>query len=233
MPNGELELDGFSIVVLGSFNPTIFQPSWFSDNELIRKEEATAAKIEIIHRNASIFTTEWFSLQVLEGRFTVETKDPTKSLPLRDLAFGTFKILEHTPISAFGLNRYQHYRMESEDSWHAFGHYFAPKEPWNAIIVKPGLRIMIMEGKRESCPARIQVRIEPSDRVASGLIISVNEHHNLLENETATNADRNRLFLTSLKGQWDEFLNYAQEASKHLLSEPSDQTTPSKRKRRR
>jgi hypothetical protein len=77
MPDHQLELEGASIVVLGSFNPRIFQPLWLSANNLIRPEEADAAKIEIIHREISIFSTEWFNLQVTDGSFSVECKDPS------------------------------------------------------------------------------------------------------------------------------------------------------------
>lgn len=219
MDDHRLELDGYSIIVVGSFNPAIFQPLWLSDNNLIRKEEANEAKIEIIHRQAAIFSTEWFSLQVTDDRFALETKDPTKSLPLRDLAFGAFKILEHTPIAAFGLNRIQHYSMSSMDRWHALGHHLAPKASWHALLSEPGMRLLIMEGKRANCDARIQVRIEPLDRLTGGVSISVNEHHDFTPLKDATIADRNRLFLEAIQEQWDCFMTYAGEVSTHLFHE--------------
>jgi hypothetical protein len=74
MPEYQLETEGFSVVALGAFNPSIFQPLWFSAHNLIRPEEANAAKIEIIHRNATIFKTEWLSLQVTDGKAL--TKNP-------------------------------------------------------------------------------------------------------------------------------------------------------------
>lgn len=43
------EIDGSSIVVLGSFNPAIFHPLWFKINQLIRPEEADSAKLEVTH----------------------------------------------------------------------------------------------------------------------------------------------------------------------------------------
>src|ERR1700679_813435 len=123
MADHQLVLEGFSIVVLGSFNPTIFQPLWFSSNDLIRKEEAVDAKIEIVHKTTTLFSTEWFSLLVTLDKLQLESKDPTKSLPLRDLALGVFKILEHTPLTAFGMNRVQRFQMASTEKWHAFGHH--------------------------------------------------------------------------------------------------------------
>ena len=64
MPFSQLEIEGHSIVLLGSFNPQIFQPSWFGNEGLIRKEEADSAKIEIVHRDLVSFSTETFRVEV-------------------------------------------------------------------------------------------------------------------------------------------------------------------------
>ncbi len=98
----DIELQGVSIVALGSFNPAIFQPAWFSSNNLIRAEEAREANIQIIQGDVAIFSTEWFSIQVTHERFSLDTRDPSKWLPMRDLVIGTFTILSHTPVRAVG-----------------------------------------------------------------------------------------------------------------------------------
>ena len=49
------EIEGVGIVLVGSFNPRIFQPAWFATENLIREEEEQAAKIELIHRQVAIF----------------------------------------------------------------------------------------------------------------------------------------------------------------------------------
>jgi hypothetical protein len=218
MPDHLLELEGFSIVVLGSFNPSIFQPLWLSTNNLIRTEEAKGAKIEIIHRNVSIFATEWFSLQVTDVNFSLESSDPTKTQPLRDLALGVFKILEHTPLTAFGINCHRHFRMSSVESWHAFGHHFAPKESWNNILEEPGLRSMVMQGKRANCNALILIQVEPSHKITPGVFINVNEHHDLSSTKDASPADRNRILLSALQSSWDDFFSYSSRVSDHLFS---------------
>jgi hypothetical protein len=223
MPDHQLEKEGFSIVALGNFNPTIFQPRWFAAHSLIREEEADAAKIEIIHRDAAIFNAGWFSLQVTEGNFTILTQDPTKPLPFRDLAMGTFKLLEHTPLTAFGFNRFGHCRASSEESWHAFGHHYAPKESWTPVLKNPGLLKLELEGKRENCDDRIQIRIEssPANLIIMGIMIAVNQHRDITKNSQGvetTTQERNKAFLSGLQNDWDGFLQYAKEARNHLLT---------------
>jgi hypothetical protein len=239
MPDFQLETEGFSIVALGSFNPSIFQPFWFSQHNLMRSQEADSAKIEIIHPTATIFKTEWLSLQVTGGSFTALTEDPTKSLPIRDLVTGTFKLLEHTPLTAFGFNRFVHLRAPNVEQWHAFGHHFAPKESWLGILKDPGLLSLFMEGKREgSDDSKIQIRIEPSLRVSPGLQITINEHHDLPpkrddpEKAEMTQVDRNKAFLSSLQNQWDEFHSYAKKAREHLLAESAIPTRAISKKRK-
>lgn len=39
------EIDGATIVLLGEFNPAIFQPAWFGQNGLIGAQEVKEAKI--------------------------------------------------------------------------------------------------------------------------------------------------------------------------------------------
>jgi len=211
------EVQGVSIVALGKFNPAIFQPLWFSGNNLIRKEEADAAEIKIIHRDVTVFSAEWFSLQVTGDKYSVDTEDPTKFQPLRDLALGTFKILEHTPIHAFGFNRYQHIRMATEEEWHAFGDHFVPKESWRPILDKPGLRSLIVEGRRDgSTASQMQVRIEPSRKAQPGVSIHMNEHYDVPKELDPMGAIA--LFLEKLQSSWDDFISYWQHVSDHLLA---------------
>ena len=100
MPDRPVELEGFAVVVMGAFNPAIFHPSWFSMNNLIRREEADEAKIEIITPDASIFAADWFALQVIQQKLVLFSSDPTKQAPLRDMAIGILQVLEHTPVEA-------------------------------------------------------------------------------------------------------------------------------------
>jgi hypothetical protein len=212
------ELQAVAIVALGNFNPKIYQPLWFSSNNLIRKEEAENAKVEIIHNDVAIFSIEWFSLQVTNDRFMLRTTDPTKHQPIRDLMRGTFKILEHTPITAVGFNNEAHYQMASIEEWNAFVDYYAPKESWRGVMSEPGLRSLIIDGKRENCRAnQIRVKIEPSRKVNTGVFIHVNEHYDV--EKEMSQSDRISFLLETLDSSWDDFLHYHSTVASHLFEE--------------
>ncbi len=44
-----------SIVLLDDFNPKIFHPAWFAAENLIGKQDAESAKVEVIHQDVSIW----------------------------------------------------------------------------------------------------------------------------------------------------------------------------------
>ena len=211
-----------SFVAVGSFNPAIFQPAWFAETGLIRKEESESAKINVISSDVTVFETEWFSLQVLHDQFVASTNDPTKHLPLRDLVLGTFRILEHTPIMAFGINDERHYRMESEEKWHQFGHFFVPKDPWKDLLEQPGTRTLSVEGSAADCKSsRIRIRVEPSIKVSPGVYFHVNQHYNLErkneQDEDQSVADRMNKMLVLVKTEWESVMKYDDQVATRLF----------------
>jgi hypothetical protein len=224
-PFAGLEIDLVSVVVLGKFNPAIFHPQWFARFNLLGPTETEESKIEITHRDISIFTAGWAKVQVTQDQAILESSDPTKKHEIRDLALGTFHILEHTPLTAFGINTTRHYRTESENTWHAIGDYFAPKDPWKALFdgqkLRTGLNAMSIWGDRKDCSAsRIQIQIGPSERVKAGVCIKINQHYDLPKSD---DEDSTQLALDRF-GEWiqedfEGFIQYSDRVAAHLWSE--------------
>ena len=209
------EIEGASIVLVGQFNPAIFQPAWLAAQKLIRQEEAEAATIEIIHPSVVRFATEWFTLEVSQGRFAVESTNPACAESLRDLVSGIFTILEHTPFSQAGVNSSMHFALSSADRWHALGHILAPKEPWAGVLGAGGLRSLTLAGKRDEAASKIHVTVEPSLRVLPhGVYINVNE-----EFECRPGPEAPRQLMASLLGEWSAARAYATRVAEHLLGQ--------------
>ncbi len=214
------EIEGVSIVAVGKFNPAIFQPHWFSENSLIKKEEAKEAGLGVIHDEITQFKTNWFSLQVTTDKYMISTQDPAAYPRVRDLVVGTFTLLEHTPINQFGFNKFQHFRMPSEEDWHAYGHYYAPKGSWEAIVSGPGMRSLIIQGHRKNCPAtNIQIKTEPSQQLKHAVFIHVNEHYDMKCDTAEESKDGVQELLRTLTESWDDILSYGDTVSSHLLEE--------------
>ncbi len=208
------EIENASVVVLGSFNPAIFQPAWFGAQGLITGEEVTAAKLGMVHPEIAIFSTAWFSLQVTSDRFQIETVTPDSYPLLRDLVTGTFTILSQTPVARMGLNTRRHYRFDAEEKWHAVGHLLAPKEPWAGVLNAPGMRALVMWGQREGTAAsKIEVRVESESHGRPDYRIFVATNHDyVLRGEGGT------LHICELiTAEWDDILAYGRTTAESLL----------------
>jgi hypothetical protein len=210
------EIQGISVVWLGDFNPKIFQPAWFAAEGLVRKQEAEEAKIEIIHPEVVTFTLEWLILQVTRERFFVSTSQEPYYEVVRDLVLGTFSLLRHTPVHKMGINRDMHFRMDSEEAWHAFGHRLAPKDLWKDILGEnPGMRSLTMEGRRQDgCKGYTRVKVEPSEKVHPGVYVNVNDHYEVADPKSVIGSDEIR---TLFERSWSESLRRSAHIAYALL----------------
>ena len=212
------ELEGASIVLVGAFNPGIFQPSWLGANQLLRAEEvedASSGKRDyLITREVATFTAGWLELQVTEQRFSAQTSDPAHYSPLRDLVLSTFRLLEHTPFTQMGINRLLHYRMTSETDYNEFGHFLAPKKAWEGLVEKPGMLTLRIIGRKPGDEhVKYTTKVEPSVRLQHGVFIETNEH------VTADGIDAPKQLMKKLEESWQPSLEYAKKVAEHLFSE--------------
>ena len=173
------EIAGLAIVLVGDFNPRIFQPQWFALQEIITREEADSADVEIIHSDICLFRLAWCQVQVTKDRYIVSTTQDPYFENLRELTVKVFSALSHTPISVMGINPEAHYRMRTVDALHSLGHKLAPKDMWARCLDNPGLRTLVIEKshRRDSRPGRIRVRLEPSSRIVPGFFVQMNDHY--------------------------------------------------------
>lgn len=216
------QISSSSIVLAGSFNPRIFQPEWFARQGLMSKEQVEAAEIRVIVPEVAHFETEQVVIQVTQERFIASSNPNANAVPLRDLVQGTFFILEHTPITAMGLNRHMHFPLESEEMWHQVGDKLAPKDPWNDILEgSAGMQSLFITTARGTNPggwhekehpgSKYTVRIEPSTRIKFGVYFETNEHYPAPKDEPLN------ALMGILSGRWEESQTHALRIANHIL----------------
>lgn len=206
-------VDNASIVLLGSFNPSIFHPIWFEKQGLLPTVETGDAKIEVVSTDVAIFTLPWLRLEALRDRFVIRTSDESKHGPLRDLALGILRLLEHIPISQMGLNRDISYTLDSMAAWHAVGHKLAPKELWTKHLKEPGLLSLVMQGKRDDeRKGFLNISIKPEIAIANTVTVGCNDH--IFADENATALDIAKI----IESDWDKSMLRAAEISSDLIS---------------
>jgi len=195
-----------NLVFLGGFNPFIFHPEWFRKIGLFSDQEIDASYeggiwqdkdgnnniinfTQFISPGISTIKISDIDIRVEPKRFQILTLDETKFEQLRDVAFGVFKILEYTPISALGVNVRAHYNMGKEEVWHSLGHLLAPKEPWGGILEDPLMKSITLEGVNPfSENGAIRITIEPSSHYKFGVFIQINHHFSFPDSTDSSEA---------------------------------------------
>lgn len=206
------DFEATTIVLLGSFNPRIFQPAWFVSQALLPPHNGTEPDVRLINNDYCGFQTDWFTLQVFSERLELSTLATPAPEQLRDLLLGAFAVLPHTPVTRVTLASSKHFAMRNERSWHDFGHKLAPKqELWNPILTNAGTQNLTIQSERtDGRKGSVSVVVEPSNRVKNGLYIQVTDD---FVEPLATSTD---LVIEVLQSQWDNSRRQASTVFTHL-----------------
>jgi hypothetical protein len=205
------EIDGLVLVLVGNFNPAIFQPAWLGRHGLASEAEVEQAAIELIRPDIVLYGLGPFRFTVQLDRFQAETLQPDQAYRMRDLVSGIFGVLKETPIRQMGINRMMHFKMSSEEEWHRVGNQLAPKPVWEKIMDKPGMISVAVKGQRSGAKSKfVQIRAEPSTQVKPGVFVQTTEHY---EEETASTMWVPEV----LEASWEGAQTYALTAASQLL----------------
>lgn len=207
-----------SIVFVGSFNPSIFHPEWIFRNGLIPEDEYKSAAVEIVHSDIAKFSLEWLNVDVLRNKFIARTNDPSKFSPLKDLMASIFAILEHTPITALGMNYKILYRFDSEDTWHKIGDKLAPKDIWEESLPRRvGLKTLNVQSPRtDELNGYLNITLTSSRSDFFGITLNVNNHVELKSDENGENTeeyDASQILLDN----WDSAIELAKNIGNKTL----------------
>jgi hypothetical protein len=190
----EPELEDVSIILLGDFNPPIFNPEWLARHKIVGEQAAFESKINIIHPDISQFSVGSIEFVVERHRFQllVRTAPFVRILDVVSKAFREF--LPHTPIRQFGINRSIHFSVGTETIRNAIGRKLAPLEPWGewGVQISKGsgelrggmLNLSMFEQQMlEKFRRKITASVQPSIGIphSSGIFVGVNDHHEPIE----------------------------------------------------
>ena len=190
----EPEISAASIVMIGHFNPQIFQPFWLAHHDVISEEEAESANIGFVHPEITRFSLEGeFTIQVERERFSMD-RAVAPLIRIADITCRIFgDLLPHTPIHQVGINRMIHFDVGSQSAREEIGLKLAPREPWGdwGRLVSAGdgerhgglLSLTLTQRELSDRPAGwVQAKLEPSQvigRGRTGIYMEINDHYDL------------------------------------------------------
>jgi hypothetical protein len=225
-----IESFGSSIVAVGNFNPPIFSPDWLNRNGLIGDgdvEFAKKAASYVISPDVCRFETEWFTLQVVAQQFSLTSKGALTPL-LKDLATGIFTIIDHTPVTALGLNFEANFKIPTLDELHKIGDVLVPKNIWHKIypdddhqsIGMANLTITVDPHKRDenfSNGNKKNISVRRSTATPNGVYFIFNDHYPFTKDETSKSTPANCL-VRRIDDHWEELKSEAQNVFESIIN---------------
>lgn len=204
-----------SIVLLGDFNPLIFQPSWLAKNELIQEHEGEGNAIQVMHKELVRLDLEWVQIEVTPDRVELKSDSQPYFEVVKDLSISIFNILKNTPIKALGINHIFHFQLDKA-SYQEFGNRLSPLSNWEGILNDAKIaRLEVIENERsDGLKGTYRVRIEPSDRLnPNGLIVNTNDHFAVKDMENVNGSSE---IIRILDSKWEASKKRATSAYKDL-----------------
>jgi hypothetical protein len=186
----EPEFEDVGIVLIGDFNPAIFNPDWLLQNDLVGADAAKRSVIDIIHPDVAQFRVGDIELIVQRNRFQILTR-VAPFVAVLDFVSKTFgESLPHTPVRQSGINHSVHFKVKNQKIRTAIGRILASTHPWgqwgediekSSAEFQGGMASLSMQEVRSSSSfmRRITATVQPSTTVAnqSGIYVSINDHN--------------------------------------------------------
>jgi len=223
------EVDNAVVVLLGKFNPVIFQPWWLAYYDVIGEQEAKDATIEINHPDISKFQTEYLFLQADRERLVIQNVEGPLEL-VKDCVLKIFNdLLPHTPLTTLGINRDVHFDVGDFFVKDALGKKLAPWEPWGDwadylegedLDHHGGLINLHMQQRRtrkDKYDGYIRAVVQPSSKfnTYSGIYMNINNHYDIKQ---AEDVESSKEVMLTLDNEWNNAIEYSEFIINQIMS---------------
>lgn len=193
------------IVLLGSFNPAIFQPEWFLKHSIVPEEEIEGLTAErnikeipeiglkleygqsfFVTNDQSFINFKTFTMKTLRDKLEIISKDKNSYTLISNFLRKLFRILEETPLKAYGINFNEHYRFD-ENYDQTFNRFFSKNENLNSFF---GQKLTCgFSLKTEQANSTLTFTMRPSERLKDGVYFKANFHYDISDSGVASLVD--------------------------------------------
>lgn len=221
MKSWEIIREEASVVLVGSFNPSIFHPEWFINKNLVESwEYSDDEKIACLNDLAQIEFPGDKRIEVYLNKFTSRSTSASEFLALKDLVVNTFTILAETPIVQMGMNYTCVIKIKDKETWTKFGRELAPSNHWkdaaNYLKDKKDEDLGIWEltmhlPRPDDLPGYIHPNLKVISSKNFSLSFSINNHIDI-------NRDQDQCMATLLEKNWSTSLEMANELISNIMN---------------
>ena len=213
-----LESKSLAVILLGNFNPSIFQPFWLAKKELITEQEALDAKIDVIHNELVVYDLGWAKIDVRVDRFEISTHSEPYFAIVKDLIVGIFVYLRETPIRALGINNVFSLNLQDEVRYYDFGNKLAPLSNWDFVKAPRLASLEILERERpDDHRGHYRIRIEADKAVKFGVSVLMNNHFDLDEQKKSNTIE----VVSIIEKEWNNSITLAESNLTNIINKLS------------
>lgn len=189
-------------MLIGRFNPRVFQPMWFAARGLLAEEDVDADSV-LMTDGFSNFVTREFGLLCTRDRWQVMATrtTPTPDI-LLDLTTETFTLLAETPVSQIGINHQAHV-PKSDQSWDTVVAQLGDPQRRLPFLGEQRLQTIEFRSERDDdYDGSRGLVLQPSVALDGGVWFQLNDHVSV--NESPENVTGAEEAVKALRDVWDE-----------------------------
>lgn len=210
------QVESRSIVINGSFTPSIYQPYWLQSKNIVGVQEAESADIKIIMPNVCQFVIGgWLEFTCTLDRMQLITRQKPYFQNLRDVASQIFHVHSQVPVNSMGMNYIHSFGMRDEEHYFEIGNNIAKLNNWSGILNNPKLMKIDLNSDIDANGCVTSINVRQADNVLKinhGVEFAINDHFALKNN--GLGADVYRI----LESHYDFYADKAKEISVKTIS---------------
>lgn len=205
-----------SVVIIGDFMPSIFQPLWLASKNLIGENEAKSASGTVITHDICQFKSgDWLEFLCIPNKMQILTRKTPYFPMLRDFVIQLIRLIPNIRVSSIGLNYIFSLGLRDSTEFYEIGKQLSDLDRWKDILNKPTLRQISLQGDIDENDSRMTLNIQPTPpemRISFGIDINVNNHFQL-SNGTAENIEK------IVERHYDNYAVQSKNAAIRLINE--------------
>ena len=216
-----------SIVLVGDFQPNMFQPYWFLQNEIITRSEYESILNNkdnemLISNGLASFETGILGFRITQERFQIIGKNEPFEKVI-DAFKKIFDDLSTISVKAYGINFTFHIESD-EKEMETLGKNLAPRRYWDSLWNKSSIKddkesglLSIVMRKKETF-GEINISLE-SSKLIRGIFMNFNFHHINVDNKPFRVAD----IETDLDQKYETYRKKVHDFTEDLISKATKQ----------
>ncbi len=202
---------GLQIDIEGHLNPSIFLPSWFGREGLLREGEVREATESLDEDEGYVFfQTQDLALEATSERLRLYSVHQGLQLAYRDLVLNVFTLLRHTPLARLRIIRFVHLaailsaKRPVTANMVPSAEWVRLVDPglWSELIDQPTFGSLNVEGAGPG-DSRTSITIEPSRLEDAVIFVASTYAYDLAPAPDDADQTSGDVLITTLKEEWE------------------------------